>query len=263
MERTRDAAAHSGHRNRMRQRVQTRGFEGLEPHEIIEFLLFYAIPRRDVNELAHQLIDRFGSVRDVLNAGIPALKSVPGVGPRTAEWLALVGEAAAACGNLSAEDRPLLKNCMDAFRYATRADRELASPCCVQLCLDVAGRLLFRRVICDSLSWGEPATLRRALGDMLASQARCSILLILAGAREIEPQEYDAEHAALYADTLRAADCQLVDVILVGNGKLDSLNRAHLIPANEETEYARAVREDYLRNMPAGDLRVRDFRRDG
>ena len=254
---------HSGHRSRMRQRVQSKGFEGLEPHEIIEYLLFYVIPRRDVNELAHRLIERFGSVSGVLNAEIPDLTSIPGVGPRTARWLALVGEAAAACGGLRIEDRPLLKNCLDALRYASRANESFPSPCCVQLCLDVTGRLLFRRTICDSLSWGEPATLREALSDMLVSQARYSILLIFAGAREIEPQEYDAAHAALYADTLRAADCQLVDVILEGNGKLESLNRLRLIPYGEETEYARAVREDYLRNMPDGVLLVRDFRIDG
>ena len=261
MERTRDPRAHGGHRSRMRQRVQSKGFEGLEPHEIIEFLLFYAIPRQDVNELAHRLIDRFGSVRDVLNAEIPELESVPGVGKRTARWLALVGEAAAACANLSAEDRPMLKNCMDAFRYAAQAERKLVPPCCVQLCLDSAGRLLYRRMICDSLSWGEPATLREALEDMLASQARCAILLVFAGERSLEPQEYDAEHAAGYAGTLRAADCELLDVILVGGGALNSMNRAGLIPeAEEEFLRARAVREDYLRDMPAGDLLVQDFR---
>ena len=55
--------AHSVHRNRLRQRVLSGGFEGLQPHEIIEFLLYYAIPRQDVNELAHALIRRFGSVQ--------------------------------------------------------------------------------------------------------------------------------------------------------------------------------------------------------
>ena len=259
MERTRDPRAHGGHRGRMRQRVQSRGFEGLEPHEIIEFLLFYAIPRQDVNELAHRLIDRFGSVRDVLNAEIPALESVPGVGARTARWLALVGEAAAACGGLSAEDRPVLKNCMDAFRFAAQTERELVSPCCVQLCLDVVGRLLYRRQICGSLSWGEPETLKEALGDVLTSQAHSAILLVYAGERSLEPQDYDEMHAAYYAATLRAADCDLLDVILVGAGALTSMRRGGLIPKEEESTHTRAVREDYLRGMPEGDLRVRDF----
>ena len=264
MERTRDPKAHGGHRSRMRQRVQDRGFEGLEPHEIIEFLLFYAIPRRDVNELAHRLIDRFGSVRDVLNAELPDLESVPGMGPRTARWLALVGEAAASCADLSAADRPALENCMDVFRYAAQMERELKPPCCVQLCLDAMGRLVYRRTICDSASWGEPMTLQEALDDMLVSQAENAILLVFTGPHILEPQAYDAAHAAGYADTLLAAGCRLLDVVLVSGGVFNSMNKAGLIPEAEvESAHARAVREEYLRGMPEGELRVRDFRNDG
>ena len=129
MERTRNPAAHGGHRARMRQKVQSKGFEGLEPHEIIEFLLFYAIPRQDVNELAHRLIDRFGSVRGVLSAELPELESVPGIGARTARWLALVGEGVAACADLSAEDRPRINNFRAAYRIAAQMEREITPPC--------------------------------------------------------------------------------------------------------------------------------------
>ena len=260
MDHTRDSRAHGGHRGRMRQRVQSKGFEGLEPHEIIEFLLFYAIPRQDVNELAHRLIDRFGSVQGVLRAELPALESVPGVGAKTARWLALVGEAAAASANVSAEDRPRLENCRDAFRLASREERKLPSPCCVQLCLDINSRLVYRRTICNSLSWGEPQTLREALSDMLISRAHSAILIVCAGERNLPIQEYDAENAARYAYTLCATECQLLDVILIGAGKLSSLNREHLIPECGETGFARAVREEYLTGMPQGDLRARDFR---
>ena len=244
----------------MRQRVRSKGFEGLEPHEIIEFLLFYAIPRQDVNELAHRLIDRFGSVRGVLGAELPDLESVPGVGKRTARWLALVGEATAACANLSAEDRPVLENCRDAFRFAAKAERELTAPCCVQLCLDIRGRLLYRRTICNSLSWGEPATLREALGDMLSIQAHSAILLLATGARDPEPQDYDAAHAANYADTLHAADCELLDVILVGGDRLASMQRSGLIPKGGSPAELRALHEDYTRDMPEGELLIQDFR---
>ena len=260
MERTRDSKAHGGHRSRMRQRVQSKGFEALEPHEIIEFLLFYAIPRQDVNELAHRLIDRFGNVHAVLSAGIPELESVPGVGARTARWLALVGEATAACGSLSAADRPQLKDYRDVFRYAAQSEREITPPCCVQLCLDAVGRLLYRRQVSDSMSWGEPMTLREALGDVFSAQACSVILFVYTGERDPVPQEYDAEHAVGYAETLRAADCGLLDVILIGGGVLNSLRQRHMIPEGNELPHLRALREDYLRGMPAGELLIQDFR---
>ena len=247
MERTRNPAAHGGHRARMRQKVQSNGFEGLEPHEIIEFLLFYAIPRQDVNELAHRLIDRFGSVRGVLSAEPSELESVPGVGARTARWLALAGEAAAACAGLSPEDRPLIRNYRDAFSAAAQMEPELVPPCCVQLCLDGKSRLLYRRQLCDSLSWGEPATLREALGDMFASQAYSAILILYTGDQDTGPQAYDIVHAADYAASLHAAECELLDVVLASGGSITSMKREGLIPTESESEHARFVREEYLR----------------
>ena len=60
---------HAGHRERLKKRAQEVGLTALPPHEVIELLLFYAVPRQDVNELAHALIDRFETVTGVLSAG--------------------------------------------------------------------------------------------------------------------------------------------------------------------------------------------------
>jgi DNA repair protein RadC len=66
---------HSGHRARMRKRfLDNFGFEGFEPHEILEVLLYYAIPRADTNPLAHKLLDDFGSLASVFDAPIDALR---------------------------------------------------------------------------------------------------------------------------------------------------------------------------------------------
>ena len=61
---------HYGHRERMRTRFQKSGLEGFQPHEILELLLFYALPRVDTNPIAHDLIDTFHSLSGVLDADI-------------------------------------------------------------------------------------------------------------------------------------------------------------------------------------------------
>ena len=81
---------HTGHRRRMYARFACYGFDGLHPHEILEIILYDAIPRRNTNPLAHRLLDEFGSLAGVLGADEAELMRVPGVGRKTAQALASI-----------------------------------------------------------------------------------------------------------------------------------------------------------------------------
>ena len=61
---------HSGHRKRVKENVIKNGFSQLEEHRLLELLLFYSIPREDTNELAHRLIEEFGSLDEVFKSNI-------------------------------------------------------------------------------------------------------------------------------------------------------------------------------------------------
>ena len=81
---------HDGHRKRLTARFLAEGLEGFAPHQALELLLFYSIPRQDTNELAHRLIDRFGSLSAVFEAPFEQLLEVEGVGEKTASLLKLM-----------------------------------------------------------------------------------------------------------------------------------------------------------------------------
>ncbi len=83
---------HTGHRERLRQRFERHGLEALNDIEALELLLYYALPRRDTNALAHALLDRFGSFRAVLEADSSELCQIPGVGESAATLIRLVRE---------------------------------------------------------------------------------------------------------------------------------------------------------------------------
>jgi len=87
------ANAHAGHRQRVREKVFAGGMKDMADHELIEFLLFYAIPKRDVNLLAHALLDEFGSLDRLFAADEEALVKVPGVGPGVAKVLTAFASA--------------------------------------------------------------------------------------------------------------------------------------------------------------------------
>lgn len=78
---------HDGHRIRLRQQISERGLDGLPLYNILEFILFHTIARKDVNDLAHALIERFGSFSGVLDASRDDLKKVSGVSDVTATFL--------------------------------------------------------------------------------------------------------------------------------------------------------------------------------
>lgn len=85
-------SVHDGHRQRLRTRFLRDGLSGFEEHEVLELVLFYCIPRRDTNEIAHNLIKRFGSLAKVLDAPIRELERVDGVGKSAAAFLSLLKE---------------------------------------------------------------------------------------------------------------------------------------------------------------------------
>ena len=78
---------HENHRDRLRDMYLKGGFKNMAPHQILELMLFYAIPRKDTNPLAHKLIDTFGSLSGVLEADPQDLVAVDGVGKSTAAYL--------------------------------------------------------------------------------------------------------------------------------------------------------------------------------
>lgn len=82
---------HEGHRERVKREFLANGFnEKTPPHKIIEMLLFFSIPRKDTNEIAHDLIKRFGSVAGVLEAPVNELTKVNGISLHSASLIKLM-----------------------------------------------------------------------------------------------------------------------------------------------------------------------------
>lgn len=81
---------HNGHRERVKDRFINDGLDNFAPHNILEILLFYSIPRKDTNEIAHNLIKRFGSLSNVLDADFDELIKVEKVTKNTAILIKLI-----------------------------------------------------------------------------------------------------------------------------------------------------------------------------
>lgn len=116
-----DASGHdaSGHRARLRKRLLEGGAEALADHEVVEYLLMTAIPRRDVKPLARSLIQRFGSLAGVFNADPAALAKHPGMGETSAAALRIVALAARRLARAQVRAQPVLGSWQALIDYLT------------------------------------------------------------------------------------------------------------------------------------------------
>lgn len=83
---------HSGHRKRMLEKFLAKGIDCFEEHEILEILLFSIFTRCNTNEISHKLIDKFGSLTNVLSASKDDLMTISGVGENAAAYICFLGE---------------------------------------------------------------------------------------------------------------------------------------------------------------------------
>lgn len=87
---------HQGHRRRLKERFRRTGLDGFGQHEMLELLLFYGIPQRDTNSLAHSLMKRFGSLSGVFDASYEDLLDVQGISENSATLIKMIPQLAGA-----------------------------------------------------------------------------------------------------------------------------------------------------------------------
>ncbi len=106
-----------GHRKRLRERFERSGFEGFHDHEVLELLLSYAIPRRDVKPIAKALLEEFRSFAAVLDAPLESLKNIDGVGDHAAVLLALTPRLLDRYQQDRWQSNPVFNSTGEAVRY--------------------------------------------------------------------------------------------------------------------------------------------------
>ena len=138
---------HEGHRARMKKKLLENGERSLADHELLEVLLYYAIPRRDTNELAHRLLKQFGSLRGVLSAPVQELACVSGVGQQAA---LLLGMVPMLCRRAAQREKEQILNSVDACgAYFTELLGSSRREMLWQVCLDGKGKVLSSRCLAE------------------------------------------------------------------------------------------------------------------
>lgn len=212
------ATAHdpSGHRARLRKRLLDGGAEALADHEILEYLLATAIPRRDTKPLARSLLARFGNLAGVFNADSAALSQHPGMGETSAAAIRIVALAARRFARTEATQRPVLASWKALLDYLAIDMAHLSVERVRVLFLDSKNRLLRDEHLADG-SIDEAAihpreVIRRAL-DLGAASL---ILVHNHPSGNPEPSKADIAITRKISDAAHLLGITLHDHVVIG-----------------------------------------------
>lgn len=217
---------HRGHRNRLKARFRSEGLDAFSEHEALELLLFYGKPQGDVNPLAHALIRRFGSLSEVLEADPQTLTEMPGVGEHTALLLNLMPALFRYYCQNRYREKPTLSGVNDAIEACVPLFYGLNTEHLYMLCLNAQHRLM-RTVLLHTGTIDRVAIYPREVARAaMAAQAQAIVLAHNHPGGSLAPSEQDVQVTLDIVGVLRPLGIDVLDHIIVGEGKGASLCRS-------------------------------------
>lgn len=215
---------HKGHREHVRQRFLTGGLEVFASHEILELLLFYSIPQKDTNPLAHKLMDTYGSLFNVLSSPVGDLQSIDGVGERTAVLLSLVFQVArwirleqmkgTGVNFLSTEA---------AGQYCKELFCGRHNELFYELCLNQRGNLLMCNCMANGNIVSVSTDIRALVRNAVLSHADSILLTHNHPGGDATPSTEDIHATRCIVEALTKVDIPLRDHIIVGENDVVSM----------------------------------------
>ena len=214
---------HDGHRERIKKRYREEGQDNFDPHQVLELLLFYCIPRQDTNPLAHRLLNTFGSLTNVLNASPAELKKVEGVSDGVATFLSMFSAVDRYCGIRDVQEVTILKTVDDCGNYLMPCFARLSRETVYLLCMDAKCEVLCCKKIGEGSVNSAAVPIRRIVEMALEEGASVAVLAHNHPSGVAVPSGDDVQTTRRLAMALDAVGIELLDHIIVAGDEYVSL----------------------------------------
>lgn len=236
---------HKGHRQRLKERFLKSGFADFEEHEVLELLLFYCIPRKDTNPIAHDLISRFGSFAQVLDAPVSELQKVEGIGENAATFLSVIRQTSGFYQiNRFSKNKALTTT--EAYgRYLVPYFSTQRSEEVYLLCMDAKCMVLCCRKVGDGSINSTSISIRKIVEIALAANATSVVLAHNHPSGIAIPSAEDIATTKLVANALLMVDVILNDHIIVADNDYTSLLLSNLYQPDDVYD---ALQQEMLRS---------------
>jgi len=207
---------HVGHRERLRQRFTVGGADAMPDYELLELLLFRAIPRRDTKDLAKRLLARFGSFAEVINAAPERIKEVKGAGEAVASELKLIRAVALRLKRDELIRRPSVSSTSDVLDYVRAAQGYESRELFRILFLDKKNKVIADEVQGHGTVDHTPVYVREVVKRALEVGATALILVHNHPSGDPTPSRADIDMTKLIVAAARPFNIAIHDHIIVG-----------------------------------------------
>lgn len=220
---------HKGHRQRVRRRFLETGLSGFAPHEVLELLLFYAIPMQDVNPLAHRLLEHFGSLHGVLEATPAQLMQVDGISENTAVLLGMLLPVMGAYRQSALGEKPCLATAEARESYCRSLFELPGQEQLYLICLNARQEVIARCLLGEGHVGALETSARLSAQQALQYSARYALLCHNHPGGTLYASDADVEATARIAAALSAVGVPLLDHLIICGGDTFSFTGAGLI----------------------------------
>jgi DNA repair protein RadC len=210
------SATHTGHRDRLREKLTSAGGLALHDYELLELYLFRCIPRRDVKPIAKDLIARFGDLGGVASASVGQLSSVRGVSEKTAVELKLIKALSVRLAREQVIGRPVITSWSALVAYCRTAMQHATTEQFRVLFLDRKNKLIADEVLGEGTIDHAPVYPREVVKSALAHEASAIILVHNHPSGDATPSQADIEMTRTLMEICKPFEIAVHDHLVIG-----------------------------------------------
>lgn len=219
---------HDGHRERLKSRFMEHGLDSFNELNALELLLFYAIPRKDTNVIAHALLDRFGSLSGVFDAGTRELMEIPGIGENAALLIKLVPQMMKKSRMSKVNDIRSFRSSAEMGRFLVPRFMDQQEEVAMLLCLDSRKSLISCEILNRGVVNAVDITVRRMVELALKNKAVSLVLAHNHPEGIALPSREDEVFTHRAGEALRLMGMELLDHIIVAGDRYFSMRDSGL-----------------------------------
>lgn len=217
------ANIHEGHRDRIKQRFLKEGLEHFERHQIVEMLLFFGIPRKDTNVVAHKLMTAFGTLTRLLEAPYEELIKVEGVTPNAAMLICFCGQLAREYYNDRSIVGTILSSTEETGRFIVPKFMGMKNEAVLLVCMDNRCRVLSSGFISEGDVNSADINTRLIMQEALKHNATALLIAHNHPNGHALPSKQDIETTSAMIKSLAVADIRLLDHLIVAENDFISM----------------------------------------